>query len=105
MSNIYSLIISTAGSLEEVDKIASALIHEKLAACVQSYKIKSHYFWKGEVKKDDEHLLMIKSKTDDYSEIEACIKKIHTYEIPEIIQLPVSNGLPEYLKWINEVTK
>ena len=54
---------------------------------------------------DDEKLLLIKCKTKDYAEIETIIKANHSYEIPEIIQIPVSSGLPAYLGWISEVTK
>ncbi|MFZ3384171.1 MAG: divalent-cation tolerance protein CutA [Candidatus Methanoperedens sp.] len=105
MNNNYSVVITTTGNKEDAEKIAKALLNEKLAACIQVTQIKSYYTWKGNVNIDDEHLLLVKCKASDYSEIEKCIKANHSYEIPEIILLPISTGLPAYLGWINEVTK
>jgi periplasmic divalent cation tolerance protein len=105
MNNKYSVVITTTGNKEDAEKIANALLSEKLAACIQVTQIKSYYSWKGSVNVDDEHLLLVKCKEVDYSEIEKCIKANHSYEIPEIILLPISTGLPAYLGWINDVTK
>lgn len=105
MENKYSVIITTTSTKEDAEKIATALLSQKLAACIQVSQIKSYYTWKEKMNKDDEQLLMIKCKHGDYAEIEKCIKANHSYEIPEIIQLPISNGLPAYMNWINEVTK
>jgi len=103
--NDYSIIITTAGSKDAAKKIANLLIEKKLAACIQMFPIESVYFWQGKICEDDEVTLFIKSKTELFEEIKAAIKTAHEYEVPEIIQIPVTNGLPEYLKWIDENTR
>jgi len=105
MNDNYSVVITTTNSTEISEKIAKVLLKEKLAACIQISNIKSYYTWKGEIAIDDEQILLIKCKSCDYKEIENYIKANHTYEVPEIILLPINNGLPAYLNWINEVTK
>jgi periplasmic divalent cation tolerance protein len=105
MEHQYSVVITTTNSAEASEKIAKALLDQKLAACIQVTQIKSYFTWKDEVNIDDEQLLLIKCKSTDYAEIENCIKGNHSYEIPEIIQLPINNRLPAYMNWINEVTK
>lgn len=105
MDNKYSVVITTTGNKEDAEKIANALLSEKLAACIQVTQIKSYYTWKDAVNVDEEQLLLVKCKEADYAEIEKCIKTNHSYEIPEIILLPISTGLPAYLSWINDVTK
>jgi periplasmic divalent cation tolerance protein len=105
MENKYSVVITTTNSPDAAEKIAKALLENKLAACVQVTQIKSYYTWKNEMATDEEQILLIKSKHSDYADIEKCIKENHTYEIPEIIQVPVTNGLNAYLGWINDVTK
>lgn len=105
MDNKYSVVITTTGNKEDAEKIANALLSEKLAACIQVTQIKSYYTWKDAVNVDEEQLLLVKCKAADYAEIENCIKSNHSYEIPEIILLPISTGLPAYLGWINDVTK
>ncbi len=101
----YSVVITTTGSKNDAEKIIKALLADKLAACIQVYEIKSYYTWKEKVNEDTEQILLIKARADLYPEIEASIKQNHTYEIPEIIQLPISNGSPGYLNWIEEVSK
>jgi len=105
MGNQYSLVITTVSSSEEVEKIAKALLSQQLAACVQSTAIKSYYTWKGKMNVDNEQILLIKCKHSDFNQLQQCIKQNHSYEVPEIIELPITDGLPEYLNWINEVTQ
>jgi periplasmic divalent cation tolerance protein len=105
MDNQYSVVITTTNSAEASEKIAKALLDKKLAACVQVSQIKSYYTWKDNMAIDDEQILLIKTKSVDYAEVEICIKENHSYEIPEIIKLPITDGLPAYLNWITEVTK
>ena len=66
---------------------------------------KSFYKWNGKIQKDREKLLFIKTKNSLYKKIEQEIKKLHDYEIPEIIKIDISDGLPSYLSWIDEVCK
>jgi periplasmic divalent cation tolerance protein len=104
MNNLYSIIITTANSPEESAKIAHMLLSSKLAACIQIHQIKSYYTWQGNINIDDEQQLIIKCKTQDFDKIQHCIQENHSYEIPEIIQIPISAGLPAYFRWIEEVT-
>jgi periplasmic divalent cation tolerance protein len=105
MSSQYSVVITTAGSKEEAEKLANALLEQRLAACVQVTQIKSYYTWKGSVNVDDEQVLLIKCKRLDFADIQKCIKENHSYEVPEIIEIPITAGLPEYFNWISEVTR
>ena len=101
MKNDYSIIITTAACKDAAGKIAKLLIEKKLAACVQMFPVESVYFWQGKICEDDEVTLFIKSKTALFEEIASAIKANHEYEVPEIIQIPVTNGFPDYLKWID----
>ena len=107
MGNKSAIIISiTASSDEEARKIATALVDEKLVACVNIIpKIHSIYWWEGKVCQDDEVMLISKSKQSLFSAIVERVQSLHSYKVPEIISFPISEGLPEYLNWIEEVTK
>jgi len=97
-----SIIIATAANKDSAKKIARLLVEKRLAACAQMFPIESVYLWQGEICEDSETALLIKSKTALFGEIKAAIKEAHSYEVPEIIQIPITNGLPEYLKWIGD---
>ena len=101
---MYSIVLTTTSTIAEAEKLASLLLEKKLAACVQVSQIKSLYTRKGTLAQESESQLMIKSKTSDYAAIEACILAHHTYETPEIIQIPITTGSSAYLSRINEVT-
>ena len=107
MDNKSAIIIFiTASSEEEAKKIATALVNEKLVACVNIIpKIHSIYWWEGKVCQDDEVMLISKSKQSLFPAIMDRVKSLHSYKVPEIISFPISEGLPEYLNWIEEVTK
>ena len=75
-----------------------------MAACVQMLPIDSLYTWKGETVSESEVLLLVKTRRELYAEIERTIVSLHNYETPEILLLPVAEGLPAYLDWIDEVT-
>jgi len=104
MSDDYCVILTAAGSQEEAGRLAELLVSRRLAACVQIASISSVYRWKGEVTKEPEFLLLIKTAAHLYSAVEAVILENHSYEVPEIIQLPVMQGLDRYLSWIGENT-
>lgn len=107
MDNKSAIIIFiTASSEEEAKKIATALVNEKLVACVNIIpKIHSIYWWEGKVCQEDEVMLISKSKQSLFPAIMDRAKSIHSYKVPEIISFPISEGLPEYLNWLEEVTK
>ena len=98
---MFSIIISTFGDKTAAKEAARLLIEKQLAACVQILPIESVYSWKGEICEDAEFLLLIKSKTALYEKVAALIKENHSYEVPEIVQVPITDGLPEYLNWLS----
>ena len=100
------IIFITASSSEEAQKIAKALVEEKLVACVNIIpQIKSIYWWEGKVCKDDEVMLISKTKQSLCTTIVDRVNALHSYEVPEIISFPISEGSPEYLSWIENVTR
>ena len=94
------VIQTTCGTKEEARKIAKVLIEEKLAACVQLSEIESFYQWKNEFCCDNETLLNIKTIKDNFEKIKSKILELHSYDLPEIIQLDITNTSEEYLKFI-----
>ena len=80
------------------------LVEQRLAACVQMFPIESVYLWKGKICEEGEVMLLIKSRTELFDKIAATIRQVHPYEVPEIVQMPITDGLPEYLQWIEECT-
>ena len=104
MANSYAVVLTTVKSLEDARQIAQKVLSEQLVACAQLLPINSLYTWKGEVVEDGEVLLLLKTRQELYSELEQAIVSVHSYETPEILLLPISQGLPAYLDWIDEVT-
>lgn len=105
MKTEFAIVITTTSENSEANKISQLLLDEKLAACIQVSQIKSFYSWKGKMNVDDEFQLLIKSNKNDFEKIEQLIKANHSYDVPEIIQVPIINGSKEYLNWIKEVTE
>ena len=100
------VIFVTAASRRECKKIARHLVETKLAACVNvSQPIESIYRWGGKIAEEREFLLIIKSTGELFPEIEAEISKIHSYDTPEIICLPVIEGSRNYLQWVSDSVK
>jgi len=82
--------------------LAQRIIREKVAACVNVLpEVTSVYEWKGEVKQDSEILLLIKTSKSRYLALQAVICESHPYELPEVIAVPITEGLPEFLAWID----
>lgn len=101
-SHTYQLVLTTVPDLPVAEQIAQALVTEHLAACVNILPIaKSIYFWRGQVESATEHLLMVKSTVHAYPAIEARIRALHPYELPEVIAVPIAGGLADYLSWID----
>lgn len=105
MGTDYVVVLVTASSRLEAEKIAQALVEEKLAACVSLMPIHSIYTWKSEVCQEDEWQLMIKTNLRQFEQLETQIKQLHSYEVPEIIALPIIKGSADYLNWISEQTQ
>ncbi len=98
------MVITTAPSREIAEKLAEGILSRKLAACVQMMAIRSFYTWDGELQKESEVALSIKTTEARYSELEAYIEEYHPYDVPEIIKLPITGGLPGYLNWLDTTT-
>jgi periplasmic divalent cation tolerance protein len=100
------IVLITVPSQQVGEKIAEVLLEQKLAACVNIIPgIHSIYFWKGTINRDEESLLIVKSRAILFEErLLKIVQAIHPYEVPEIIALPIIKGLPAYLDWIQEVT-
>ncbi|MEB3218576.1 MAG: divalent-cation tolerance protein CutA [Nostocales cyanobacterium 94392] len=96
----YGIVLVTTGSQQQAEKIANALVEAKLAACVSFTCINSIYTWQGKVNQDQEWQLLIKTDLSLFSTIEAKILELHSYEVPEIIALPIIKGHQPYLQWI-----
>ena len=105
MAESYCVMLTTAGSQEEANRLAELLVSRRLAACVQISAITSWYAWQGKVNHEPEYLLLVKTTADLYPAVEAALLANHSYAIPEIIQLPISRGLDRYLGWIEENTQ
>jgi periplasmic divalent cation tolerance protein len=96
------VVLSTCASADEAEKLARALIEQRLAACVNVIGgVTSYYPWRGNLETAAEWLLVIKSSRARFDELRAALEKQHSYEIPEVIALPVVDGAPNYLNWID----
>ena len=101
----YTIITTTYPHKDTAKHTAKLLVERSLAACVQLLPIESIYSWQGEVCVESEVKLLIKSRVDLFDKITELIKENHTYEVPEIVQIPITNGSAEYLSWIGECTE
>lgn len=101
----YIQVSTTTETKEDAQKIAQYLVEQKLAACVQiTGPIESTYRWKGKMETASEWLCLIKTRDNLFEKVEDAIKKLHPYETPEIIALPIIRGSREYLNWLdNEI--
>jgi periplasmic divalent cation tolerance protein len=101
MNKEFCVLFCTA-SVDESDKIAKMLVEERLAACVNITAVQSHYRWQGELCEDSEALLIIKTGKSRVDKIIKRIKDVHSYDVPEIIALPIVAGSEEYLEWVDK---
>ncbi|MGS0675719.1 divalent-cation tolerance protein CutA [Shewanella sp. 0m-4] len=106
MQNEFLLVITSCPSEEQAKTLARELVKNKLAACVQiSQGITSVYEWQGDLCEEQEFSLQIKCLAQHYSAIEHTLSKLHPYDVPELIAVPVTQGLPAYFDWIKETTQ
>lgn len=94
------VVLVTTSSETEAKKIASTLVELNLAACVNFWQVTSIYRWQGEVNSDNEWQLIIKTDLSNFAQLEAKITELHSYEVPEIIALPIIQGSQLYLSWL-----
>ena len=100
------VVFVTCSSEEEAEKIAYSLVEGRLAACVNLISpIRSIYRWEGKIWDETEWLLIIKTEQGRFEELEERVKALHSYSVPEIIGLPIVQGAPSYLSWVEEMTR
>ena len=97
------LVLTTCASLEEARSIAHALVERQLAACVNiAPQIESVYRWQGEVETSAEWLVIIKTTLDAFDRVREALTKLHSYELPECIEIGIEDGSAAYLEWIGQ---
>lgn len=101
----YYNVKTAIDNLEIAKEITKALLEKKLVCSVQQKEITSTWWWNNELESSKEYLLEMKTKKSLYKEVEKEIRKLHTYDVPEIYAEEIKEGLPEYFKWIEENTK
>jgi periplasmic divalent cation tolerance protein len=100
------VVLSTCASTEEAERLARALVEARLAACVTALPgARSFYRWRGAIESADEILLVIKTSRELSGEVTAALQKAHSYEIPEVLALPVIDGSGNYLAWLGSNLK
>jgi periplasmic divalent cation tolerance protein len=100
------IVLSTAGSADEAQKIARHLVEHRLAACVNIVpRIESIYRWQGKVESNQEWLLLIKTTAEKFPAVRDALRELHSYELPECIAISIEDGSPDYLQWIDDSTK
>jgi periplasmic divalent cation tolerance protein len=101
----YGVVLVTASSEQEAEAIASSLVEAKMAACVSLLPVHSIYTWRGQIQSEQEWQLVIKTDLSQFSRLEKKIRELHSYEVPEIIALPILYGSQPYLQWISAHVK
>lgn len=100
------VVFITAGTGEEARKVGQELLEHRAAACVNIVSnITSIFWWQEVLETDQEHLLIVKTRTSKVKEVVRLVKEVHSYEVPEVIALPIVGGNQEYLEWIGEEVK
>ena len=98
----YTLIMVTASSKEEAEKIATTLLERKLIACANILgPVSSRFWWQGKIDSAEEYMIFMKTKRKLFDQVADNVKQLHSYEVPEIIALPIVEGAKPYLEWIN----
>lgn len=98
----YGVVLVTTESQREAEAIATSLINSHLAACVSLVPIYSIYTWQGELHQEQEWQLLIKTDLKKFQSLEAKIRELHSYEVPEVIAIPIVAGSKPYLHWLSE---
>lgn len=104
MTDFVMILVSVEGH-DEGERISRALVEARLAACVQIFPIESIYRWEGAIQKAKECLLIAKARGSDFAEIASAVRKLHSYDVSEIVALPVLAGSETYLTWLSVSTE
>jgi len=99
------VVFITASTIDEADKIAEVLVEQRKAACVNIVpQVRSRFWWQGKIESAEESLLIVKTRAVLLDEVIGLVKANHSYEVPEVIVLPISGGNEDYLSWLDEET-
>jgi len=101
---VYISVYITAADADEAERIAMALVEERLAACVNFFPCRSVYRWTGSLEQSGEYVLLCKTRQALLARLQERVKAIHSYEVPAIVAFRIPGGDPDYLKWIEEET-
>ena len=104
VTTAHCIAMTTVGSEDDATKLAWAIVEARLGACVQIVAIRSVYRWQDAVADDAEQLLLIKTRAESYEQLEAFVAERHPYELPEIVQVPITAGFAPYLAWLGAAT-
>jgi len=101
----FVVVLVTAADAEEGARLGRTLVEERLAACANVVgPIRSIYRWQGAVEEADEHLVLLKARGADVAALEARVRALHSYDVPEVLALPVTAGSAPYLAWLADST-
>ena len=101
MQNAYVIVLVTTASKQEAEKIAQHLLKRRLIACANIIgPVSSLFHWSGKVETAEEYLIFMKSRKDLFEKLAETVKALHSYEVPEILVLPIVGGSKEYLAWL-----
>lgn len=99
------VVMVTATNQEEAAKIAEQAVRSHQAACATVFPtVHSTYWWEGKVVNDQEAMVLLKTTAEKFGALQKTIQKMHSYKVPEIIGIPISKGLPQYLEWVQRET-
>jgi periplasmic divalent cation tolerance protein len=102
----HRLVLCTCPDQETALAIGTHLVEQRLAACVNLVLgVTSIYRWEGNVQREPEVLLLVKTRTERFGDLAESLRRLHPYDVPEIIAVPIDAGLPEYLTWITQCTQ
>lgn len=99
------VVMVTCADDSQAEKIADCLVRERLAACASiAGPVHSIFRWQGAVRRESETLLLMKTRAESFEKLARRVKELHSYEVPEIIALPIIDGSPDYIAWVLEST-
>jgi periplasmic divalent cation tolerance protein len=101
LDKTYEIVIVTTSDKQEAERIIQRLLDDKLIACANIISsVSSHFHWSGKIEKAEECLVLMKSREDLFEKLAETVKSLHSYEVPEILALPIINGSKAYLDWL-----
>jgi periplasmic divalent cation tolerance protein len=106
LKNTHIIVMVTTASKQEATTIAQSLLEAKLIACANILgPVSSHFHWSGKIERAEEHLMLMKSRVELFGELSEKVKSLHSYEVPEILALPIARGSKAYFDWLDSCLK